>query len=326
MKTLRWLAVWIVGALALAFCVGAMVRYWGEFAAIRRPVATGILAAGLALSFTGLMFHCVGWWVLMRGLGAPLRFLTAFRAWTYSQAVKYVPGKILVFVVRARVCGEDGAPPSKVFAGAFLEIIICLASALIIWLASTFCSAGPAVVSRWIALGALVALLAVMNPRVISALMKRYYKWRNQPEEAPRIRYSDILRPGGLYLVGWALWGLGGYFILTSLVPIENPSITDAIQVTGGFTFAWTAGYAVIISPSGLGARETALAFVLKGWVPLGAGMVVSGLARLCHTGVDLAIAGLGYTVWLLCRKRKPNDKEPGDGEPGDDGPGEMRE
>jgi hypothetical protein len=295
---------WVVGALALAFCAAAVVKYWGEFTSYDPELSVGMLIVGLAIMLTGALSKATGWFVLMACLGNPIRFLTALRSWSYSQIASFIPGKVPVLVVRVQTCQEDGASPDMVFAGTVLEIIISLVSTLSIWLLSLLFVPVNDSFNPALYLIPLILLAASLHPRFIMAVMGFYYRLRGaaQDREVPHITPASILKPGILYFLGWLLSGFGGYFILKSVATNLTMPWSLSICVAGAFSFAWVVGYMFFISPGGLGAREGALIWALESFTPMGVAVVVSVLARLCQVSLGLCFAAL---LWLVYHLKK---------------------
>lgn len=305
-STVRTVLGWGIGISAIILCILAAVKYWGEFAVYHPELSIGMLVVGLAVMLAGVLAKAAGWFVLMEGLGSPIRLLTALRSWSYSQIVSYIPGKVPVLVVRVQICAEDGAPFDKVFAGTVLEVIISMVSTLGIWLLSLLFVPGSGDVTLAVYLLPLILLAASLHPKIIMAIMGFCYRLKRggQGQEIPHITPAGILRPGILYFLGWLLSGFGGYFILKSVATNLTMPWSLSICVAGAFSFAWVVGYLFFISPGGLGAREGALIWALMPFTPLGVAVVVSVLVRLCQVSLGLSVAALWWLVHHLKRKR----------------------
>lgn len=302
LKSIGTVVAWLVGIVALAFCCSAVVRYWDEFAGYKGDVSVLGLCTGLLCLLAGYFLQAAAWCLLMAGLGSPISFLTALRSWSYSQVAKYVPGKVMVFVVRMQTCKEDGALRSKVLLGSALEIILSLFSALAIWAVSVL--VGGRRVAEWPRFYVLLPIpimLVFLHPKVITALMRRYYRWRGAGDgvELPEMTVGNILKPGLLYCLGWFLYGLSGYFILKGITGDSGDGM-PLLGVTGAFTFAWAVGYLFVFAPGGLGAREGALTLAIASWAPLGVAAIMAILARLCQAGMDVGFACLWWVVNLI--------------------------
>jgi uncharacterized membrane protein YbhN (UPF0104 family) len=308
-KLLKGVVKWVVGLVALGFCVYAVAHYWQDFKQEARPDISELrLALGIACIAASYMTQAVGWMLLLAGLGNRLSLLTALRAWCYSQVGKYVPGKVVAFLVRAKAAEEDGALPSKVFATCVLEILVSLVVASSVWLLSLAIVPGATPLEGRYQLLSLLPLpfaLAALHPRIINWVMGLYYRWRKMPEsEVPTLKLGEMLKAVAAYCVAWSFYGLGGYFVLTSVVKLDSSGPLTVLGVTGAFLFSWAVGYMMLISPGGLGFREGALAFALGAWLTTGTGAVVAALARLCQSGTELALAGAFWVARRLAGGR----------------------
>jgi glycosyltransferase 2 family protein len=318
LKLLKSIVKWAVGLVAVGFCIYAVAHYWQDFRNEARPDISELrLALGVVCIMASYLGQAVGWMLLMSGLGNRLRLYTALRAWCYSQVGKYVPGKVVAFLVRAKAAEEDGALPSKVFATCVLEILVSLVVASTVWLISLAIVPGASPLKGKFQLLSLVPLpfaLAALHPRVINYFMGLYYRWRKMPEsEVPRLTFAGMLKAGAAYFVAWSFYGLGGYFILTSVISLESTGPLTVLGITGAFLFSWAVGYMMLISPGGLGFREGALTFALGAWLTTGTGAVIAALARLCQSGTELILAG---TFWLIHQvvSRRRKGSHPGAG------------
>jgi hypothetical protein len=295
----------VIGITAIALCAAAMIRYWEEFDPSVHPVSLGLLSAAVACTLAGLCFHAAGWFVLMRGMAPSLSFSTATRAWAYSQVVKYVPGKVMVFVTRTEICSRDGVAPLTVLAGTGLEIILSLICAMVLSLGTLSAWLNMLGLATWVCILPLAGLLAMVHPKVIMAVMRLYYRLRKaDTSAAPDLGWKDILKPLAVYFVGWLLYGVGGYLLVCVVCGEVSGSVSTRIGIVGAFPFAWAAGYLVLLAPGGAGFREGALVYALGPWMPVKLAMVVAILARLCQSGLDLIIAGGWWTGRTIALKR----------------------
>ena len=294
---------WVIGIASVGLCAAAMVKYWDQFDPSAHHIPLGMLSAAVACTLAGICLHGLGWCVLMRGMAPLLSFSTAMRAWAYSQVVKYVPGKVMVFVTRTEICGRDGVSRLTVLAGTGLEIILSLICAMVLSLGTLTAWLSTIGLSPWVCILPLAGLLAMVHPKVITAVMRLYYRMRKADTAAvPELDLKHILKPLAVYFAGWALYGVGGYLLVCVVAGPVNGSLTTQIGVIGAFPFAWAAGYLVLLAPGGAGFREGALVYALGPWLSIEVGIVVAVLARMCQSGLDLVIAGgwwLGRTIAL---------------------------
>lgn len=298
---------WVIGIASVGLCVAAIIGYWDQFDPWRYAMNPWLMTAAIACTFIGLCMHGLGWFVLMRGMAPSLSFSSAMRAWAYSQVVKYVPGKVMVFVTRTEICARDGVPPLTVLAGTGLEIILSLICAMVLSLGTVAAWFGQIGMSPWICILPLVGLLAMVHPKVITAVMRLYYRLRKADiSAAPELDLMHILKPLAVYFAGWLMYGIGGYLLIC--VVFDNLVATPYQQIgmVGAFPFAWAAGYLVLLAPGGAGFREGALVYALGSWMTYELAIVVAVVARMCQSGLDLLIAGgwwAGRTIALKKQK-----------------------
>ena len=292
-------------------CAAAVVGYWDQFDPSKYPIPLGLFSAAVACTLGGLCLHGVAWFVLMRGMAPGLSFSTAGRAWAYSQVVKYVPGKVMVFVTRTEICGRDGVAPLTVLAGTGLEIILSLICAMLLSLGTIAAWLGEMGLAPWVCILPLCGLLAMVHPKVIMAVMRLYYRLRKTDASlVPKLDLKHILQPLCVYFAGWLLYGVGGYLLVCVVSGGIVGPLDAQIGMIGAFPFAWAAGYLVLLAPGGAGFREGALIFALRPWMPFELEVVVVAiLARLCQSGLDLLIAASWWTGRTLAARRGSADR-----------------
>ncbi len=295
---------WIIGLTAIGFCVYTLVDCWDEFTAQSTGISVWMLAGGVGCIFLSYLVLSLGWHVLMKDISPGLRLRTTMRAWGYSQVAKYIPGKVMVFVVRMQACGAEGATPSKVLAGAGLDVILSLVCTLVISMASWVVIPGQWGLLRWTCMGAFVCTLVMVHPKVIMMIMGRYYRMRGiSRDEVPALTNASILKPLVFYMIGWLLYCAGGCLVLRSVSGGLPDSFAGNLAVAGGFAISWTVGYLVVLAPGGLGVREGVLLAVITPLVAShGVAGVVVVLARLVQGGLDL-LFGVGW--WVIRRFEK---------------------
>ncbi|MDP6634045.1 MAG: lysylphosphatidylglycerol synthase domain-containing protein [Phycisphaerae bacterium] len=302
-KNIKTAIGWVIGIASVGLCAAAIIGYWDKFDPWRYPIRPALFSAAIACTLAGLCLHGLGWFVLMRGMAPGLSFSSAMRAWAYSQVVKYVPGKVMVFVTRTEICGREGIAPLTVLAGTGLEIILSLICAMVLSLGTVTVWLRNSGLSPWVCVLPLAGLLAMVHPKVIMAVMRLYYRLRKaDTSSVPKLDLKHILQPMAVYFMGWLLYGVGGYLLVRVIVAGFDGSPSAMIGVIGAFPFAWAAGYLVILAPGGAGFREGALVYALGSWLSFELAIVVAVAARMCQSGLDLLIAGgwwAGRTIAL---------------------------
>lgn len=219
------------------------------------------------------------------GLNVPI--LSAGKAWFVSQLGKYVPGKVTLLLVR--LDAYRGYSKRKITVATGIEYIAMLASASVlslVALASAF-QIVPYYI-RWFAgVGTVLFLFMIWPPlslHVINLILK--FLKREQIEEFPP--YGLLLRFVGAYIFAGLLQGMGLFFILNSLLPVD---LRYFLIITGAYEVAGLIGIAAVFAPSGIGVREGVLFLVLPAFIPMPAVIIGTIVMRLIATATELFLA-----------------------------------
>ncbi len=219
----------------------------------------------------------------------------------YSQIAKYLPGGIWGYVGRVYLYKREGMNGNNAFTCVFLETILILVSGIIVFCLSLFFG-GDILSVEWmpreyfneIVIAAMVILLLVVHPKVLSLL------WRLVPARFSgeklqlKYSYSSVLRPALLLIAFWL--GVGGGFWL--LVRSFYQMYVYLLPMTAGaYVLAWIMGFLVFFLPGGLGVREAVLVLSLNLYLPISISTISAVAARLWWVTGELSWALLSL-VW----------------------------
>jgi uncharacterized membrane protein YbhN (UPF0104 family) len=87
------------------------------------------------------------------------------------------------------------------------------------------------------------------------------------------LRYRDLLIITGYWALSWIVGGVGFYLLIRSLADAPT-TIVAVVLAIGINAIGWDVGFLAILTPSGLGFREAAIAGLL---IACGAGRGVHG-------------------------------------------------
>lgn len=251
------------------------------------PVLAAFLSAVLAYQ---LLF--LGWISLLRrtGLHRNVPAGTYARIWWFSYLYRYVPGKFLLLIERARRGAAAGIPYAV---GATLPIIetlvAILAGGIVSLLAISYYATNSFPVLFAIAALALIVIL------LVPPAFRRLIRSRALTERYPDIgvvglRALDILALLGYYLAHYLLVGVSFFLLLTAAVPLAWPELPG---VCGVYALSHVLSILVVVAPGGLGVREGALAVQLQRLAPAGVADVLAIAARLWFSAVELLCFGV---------------------------------
>ena len=305
-----WLTLQVALALLLAAAVG-----WHFYKLLKTdPLGSGdvtfrplplLAAAGCYLAahtIWGTFF-----WQLLRAGRSQISWLAAIRAYFVSQVGKYAPGKAWVILLRMMMLQPLGASPALVgVSGTYETLTTMAAGAAVGVVLLPFSGWGLAVGSvEWLgflALAALPVMLALSNGLLVKLLQKL---GKSGDFAAPPLA---LLAQGFLQAaLGWLLLGLSLGLTLAALVPDSTQvSMLDPRGILAAVALSYVAGFAALIVPGGLGAREFLLQTMLAAQL-VAAGVtdsaaisvVAAVMLRLVWTVAELL---LGAALWALAK------------------------
>ena len=295
------LAVMLVAAAAV-FLGLTIARNWRELAAFDWRVQWIQLAASVLALTAVLGWGVVVWkWVLDRFEHPPVGVGTLLRIWFASNLARYIPGKIWQFVGAAELARAAGLSRVVVLSSMVVHVGFSLLSAAAVSAAAL--AAWDAVPLPSFPLVLLAgASLFLVHPAVINAGLRL----------VPSAVHDDVLRWNGSWLHGlillglsvfsWALYGLAFALFLDAIIEIPAAAVFPLLGVNA---LSFLAGYLFPL-PAGLGARESAMALLLRPLAPVGVAAVAAMVSRLWTIAAELLGAAL---VLLLTAGRRP----PGD-------------
>ncbi len=260
-----------------------IVSYLGWRIAAGWPALEAITVRWDALSLLGAFvsglaaYQClfVGWLILLRKAGYyEPGYLGAYsRIWWASYLYRYVPGKVLLLVERARMGSAVGIPPG---AGAALVVVetllLILAAAGVSLLALPFYTGHPGRMV-WIA-GASSAAILFLVPVCYRKLSRHPRIKRLYPGlESVALRPSGVLAALPAFVLHYLLQGLSFFLWARTLEPFPWSALAG---LSGIYALSHLLGLVIVIAPAGLGVREGALGLQLLRVLPSGAAEAVA--------------------------------------------------
>lgn len=291
----------VVRVVLVAAIVGYLVwRIYGNRAALQSlSVHWDSLGLAGALVACVLAYQCLllGWIMLLRRAGYyDARYLGVYaRIWWSSYLYRYIPGKILLIVERARMGSSVGIPAS---AGVALTLIETLLSILAGSAISLLAIAYYAEVDRSLLIGVytLVAGSVFVFPWAYRGFCRIPFISKKYPElKAVALRTQDVLIVVLPYLFYYLLLGLS-FFLLTKNLQLFNWS--DFAGLSGIYALSHVISLVALFAPAGLGVREGAFAVQLSRIVPPGVAELLAIGARVWFTVIELLCY---FCVVLFC-------------------------
>jgi len=275
----------------------AVVTRWGAvqhgFGRLGYPAVGAALLAVLVSLFTTMQ----GWRVLLAGLGSPLPLTVAGRVFFVSQLGKYIPGSMWPVLAQMQMGSAHRVPPRRSATAAALTMAISLCTGLALALTTLPLVAAPATAGyRWAFL-VMPVLLACLHPRLLNPVADRLLRLARRPPLEEPLTGRTVARA-----VGWALasWLLLGAHVWLLAVRLGAPPGRTVLLALGGYAFAWSVGFLVVVAPAGAGVRDVLLVATLAPVLDVTRATVVALASRALLTLGDVVAAGVAAGVAAL--------------------------
>jgi hypothetical protein len=280
-----------IAVVVFGFLVLTVVNQWAEikdegvhFHLVWLIPAFVVLPLFYALS-------ALGWDLILRFLGYRIGLGRAQVAWGQPLLARYVPGSVLYVLGRVLLSERAGVPRRITIASIAYEQAISATSA--IGVAAYFIISHPDLDReplRWAVLLVIPALVALLSPPVFRPLADRALKAFGREPLPAVIPLRGVLVLLAFYGLNWGVVSVGVYCVARSVstIPLDQVLTVGSAQAVG-----YVAALVTLVAPAGLGIRDAAFAWAVKGAVP-GKSFAVGSLIAIAVRGV-LTVVELIY-------------------------------
>ena len=307
-RTFAYRAYRVFGALALLGIIawlGFSIYSGRDALATLEPnwnVAELLLSA--ACAFVAFQALCVAWLMMLARTGylERTRKRQFARVWWLSYMYRYLPGKVMLVVERARLGRQLGIPAA---AGAAMPVIETLLSILAGVTVSLLAIAYFAPDDSRLLLGLVGAAIVVvlLLPTVYRRICKLSFIDRRYPELASvALGRRDLLVLILPYLCHYLLLGLSFFLLARTVHPL---TLADLPGFCGIYALSHSMGIVAVFAPAGLGVRDGALAIQLEQLVPAGIAGALTVAVRAWFTAIELA----SYFLVMLVSSRQADSQ-----------------
>lgn len=306
----------IVFALALGFLAALVRSQWQELRRYPWQLEPVWLLASYIPWAVSMALEIFMWRaILLRiasgarpadALARPLSWRRAAQIWFLSNIIRYIPGNIWQPLGMVQLCAEAGIPTAVTLTSVVVHQAL---SGLAVTVMGT-------VYFAWVGWGevlrALIPLIIAL-PVIMLTLRARWLEaalnWglRRLGRAPLRIHLTSralaALTLG--YIASWSLVGLGFAALVRALTPIGWSALPHLVA---SFALAWLIGYLSLLTPSGLGVREGALIWLLKGVLTLPVATLASLAARLWFISAEVMATIPAFIGWQWGWRREASD------------------
>ena len=281
-------------AIALGFCVYALISQRSQAAAAFHHLGWGSVIGAVVAAVAGLGCQLLSWRTVVCDLGSPLSVRSATRVTFIAQLGKYVPGAVWATAAQVELARGHDVPRKRAAAAAVVNMLITLATGLLVAAVALPLSSGAAAREYWWALVLAPPALIGLYPPVTGYVLDRVLRLARRPPLERRISAAGMTRAVAWSLLGWGFFSVHAWLLVTDVTG-KGASVLPV--AAGAYALAWSVGFVLIPFPGGVGPRELAFIAALAPVMPRGSAIVVAVVSRLVMTVADLAWAGTAFAL-----------------------------
>ncbi len=266
----------VVGAFAILGWV--LARSWREVP--WDELSFDIVYLVLSFLFFGISFPTgtYAWRMILGYLGYRVAFKDALVVLALPLAGKYIPGKVWFSVGRMVLAKELGVPEQHTVVSIVIETAFLLGSSVVMFLLTLAFLPPNLPGNAYLPLIALPLCAVLVLPGVFSPVVNWFLRRWRMEEISWSITGVGMVKLLILFLIHWAVQGVGFYFLVRSFYPVDLGYLP---VLCGIYALAWSLGFISLIAPGGLGIREGIMSFFLKMFFPLPVAVLIALIARV---------------------------------------------
>lgn len=215
------------------------------------------VAFAVACALTGHATYVVGWRRLLRDSGTRASFWQLARVFLVSNLGRYLPaGKAWQMGIVAMMAVEQHLPSALLAASSLFQGGVGVGAVVVFAAGGTTIGLSAA----WLVMpiAAIVALLVA--PATLRRIPRLHAAIKRHLPEIDSVTAGTMWALIWTSAASWVLWGIALYGLATALLPAPVASIAAYVAAWAG---SFLAGLIAIVSPAGLGARESIMQAVL---------------------------------------------------------------
>ena len=217
------------------------------------------VALSVVCALTGHVIYVAGWRRLLSDSGVRAGFWTLARLFLVSNLGRYLPaGKAWQMAIVGMMAAEEQLPSAILAASSLFQGVVGVGVGAILVIAAGGTTIGLPVAWLVLPVAAVIGLLAA--PRLLRSIPRIHAALKR------RVPGIDCVGAGTMWTLiwtsaaSWILWSIALYDLARAVLPAAGASV---IPYVAAWTGSFLAGLIALVSPAGLGARETVMEVVL---------------------------------------------------------------
>ncbi|HEU4906997.1 MAG TPA: lysylphosphatidylglycerol synthase transmembrane domain-containing protein [Solirubrobacterales bacterium] len=248
------------------------------------------------------VLSALGWDLILRFLDHPIGVGRAQVAWGQPLLARYVPGSVLYVLGRVILSERAGVPRRLTVASIAYEQAISATAGIAF--AAYFLISHPDLEGqplRWAVLLVLPLAIAILQPRVFGPLANRALRAFGREPLPAVIPLRGVLTLIAYYMLVWCVVSVGIYSVARSVTSVPPSEI---LTVGSAQAVGYVAALVTLVAPAGLGIRDAAFAWAVKGAVP-GGSFALGSLIAIAVRGVMTVVEVVFVALVTAIGRRK---------------------
>jgi hypothetical protein len=277
---------WGLAGLIFGFLIFFVVKQWNKLPDFDWRFSPGWLAlSGLAVA----AFYFVQseyWRVILHSLGEDIPARPGRSIWGKSILARYVPTNALMVVGRVVMSERYGVTKRVCLASVVYELVLGFGTAVMV--GAYFVIKLPSLQdqpARWAIIALVPIVLTVLHPRVFGPLANYGLRKLGREPLPKTLPFARVLQMAVLYLISWAIIGLGVFAFASALQSIDA---SDFPYIAAAYPVAFCVAVLTFIVPSGLGTRDAALATAMTAVLTGTVATAIAVAFRIFQTAIEL--------------------------------------
>lgn len=287
-KKLRFVGILVVIFVTSIFFTKTLTQYYEQFQTSLLSISPLRVIIAFVLFIGYLCLRALSWRQLVNFLGENVNKTNSLSVWFFSEATRYIPGNIWSFVSRAYFARQEHVSRNASLLVLPIEVmtVASVASALSLYAISKNLERLP--VNFFFYSTIILTPVALLAFLLLQKIIRRIFGKLGEVELKPKALLAAIL----LQLACWSLYSLG------TIVLIDG-KIDNFPLIYSSTILAWLVGYLSLVTPMGLGVRESAFVLLVGGVIGAAQAVLIAIVSRVILINSELAIL-----LFLVSKKR----------------------
>ena len=234
-----------------------------------------------------LLSNVIQYYFTLRHMGLKVSMKDVAKARTVSDLASYVPGKMLLFIMRMKYLKHE-MTRLQVAASTTFELLLTISSVSVLFIINLLFGGREFGAYGYLFYLVIPLCFIIVHPKVTSFFVNIVMRFLKKEPVKIGLKYGSVMMLMPFYMISWFLIGLSAFFVVTSVYPISFSLIPQVMVYYG---IAWGVGLMAVVVPSGIGVREGILAYMLSFYIPTSFAVIAAFLSRIVLMAAQLVAA-----------------------------------